>query len=114
MHYRVPVDDALNENDHIIQHWRVLMPIIREYLYFKKPVLVHCYAGIQRSAATVAAYLMYDTYEHHKRTKRPPPPMRPIDALRFVKRKKPEAFASQPTFIEALKKYHTMLQRGKA
>ena len=108
--FRIPVDDAEYENDAIIPHWRVLMPIIREHLFFKKPVLVHCYAGIQRSAATVAAYLMYDTYEHNKRTNRPPAPMKPIDALRFVKSKKPETFQNKPTFLKALKKYYTVLR----
>ncbi len=60
-YYRLPVDDSLEEYD--IDLMAKLLPqyveIINKSLTENKPVLVHCYAGRQRSAALIAAYLMY-------------------------------------------------------
>jgi predicted protein tyrosine phosphatase len=57
--YRIPVDDNL-EPDEInnMRRWapEAVVKIIREYRH--GPILVHCYAGMQRSAALVAMALM--------------------------------------------------------
>ena len=60
-YYRVPVDDSLLNED--IEEMGKLLPkfvhIIDNALSNKKPVLVHCYVGRQRSACIIAAYLIY-------------------------------------------------------
>ena len=60
-YYRLPVDDSLLDED--IKDMEILLPkfvnIINNALLENKPVLVHCYAGRQRSACLIAAYLIY-------------------------------------------------------
>jgi protein-tyrosine phosphatase len=63
---------------------------IRDHVLSHDEVIVHCWAGQQRSAAVVAAYLI--RYEN----------MTKDDAMRFVKRHKSDAFASGATFDPAL------------
>ena len=58
--YRIPIDDSLLEED--IQKLTVWTPetmykLMAEYNR-GATILVHCYAGIQRSAAVVAMFLM--------------------------------------------------------
>ena len=60
-YYRLPVADSLLDED--IKDMEILLPqfvnIINNALLENKPVLVHCYAGRQRSACLIAAYLIY-------------------------------------------------------
>jgi protein-tyrosine phosphatase len=60
-YYRVPVDDSLLDED--IDLMKILLPkyvnIIDNALENNKPVFVHCYAGRQRSACIIAAYLIF-------------------------------------------------------
>lgn len=60
-------------------------------------VLVHCRLGRQRSAAIVAAYLMYRN------------DITPNDAMQLVKILKSDAFQPAPNFVSALMDYHTHL-----
>ncbi len=58
-HYRIPVDDNLEAEEIAnMRHWapEAVVKIIREYR--RGPILVHCHAGMQRSAALVAMTLM--------------------------------------------------------
>lgn len=58
--YRVPVDDNLQASEiRNMELWsyEIIYKLIRE-MKKGKPVLVHCAAGMQRSAAVVAMYLM--------------------------------------------------------
>ena len=95
--YRIPVDDATNENDTMLSHWPVVVRAIDTVLQRGKGVLVHCHAGIQRSASTVAAYLMYK-YK-----------MSAQNAIAAIKSRKPETFWPVPTFSTALKNYESQL-----
>lgn len=60
-YYRIPIDDSLEEYD--INLMSELLPqyvnIINNAINEKKNVLVHCYAGRQRSACLIAAYLIF-------------------------------------------------------
>jgi protein tyrosine phosphatase len=60
-YYRLPVDDSLDEYDinKMSEYLNEYVLIIDNALKNNKPVFVHCYAGRQRSAALIAAYLMY-------------------------------------------------------
>lgn len=71
-YHRVPVDDSLLDED--INLMKILLPkyvnIINDSLEKNKPVFVHCYAGRQRSACLISAYLIFkykysieDTYK---------------------------------------------------
>ena len=99
--YRIPVDDARDENGAIIKHWPITSAAIDDVLSHGGGVLVHCYAGIQRSAATVTAYLMW------KRC------LTARDAMKLVNSKKGETFnwGQRATFWEALKKWEDELRR---
>lgn len=63
---------------------------IESYLKSGKTVLVHCKMGQQRSAATVAAFIMYSMK------------LNPFDAINFVQSKKRDAFFYRPNFLHAL------------
>lgn len=99
--YRIPVDDARDENGSIIKHWPITSAAIDDVLAHGGGVLVHCYAGIQRSAATVTAYLMW------KRC------LTARDAMKLVNSKKGETFnwGQRATFWEALRKWEDELRR---
>lgn len=81
-YYRIPVDDSLLEED--INKMQSLLPqyvnIIDQSLLNNKPVLVHCYAGRQRSACLIAAYLMYK-YKYSL-----------DEVYKFILSKRPETF----------------------
>jgi len=58
--YRVGVEDNLEKNE-IIQLYKLLDPtidFIHKNLINQKCVFVHCYAGKQRSASVICAYIM--------------------------------------------------------
>lgn len=57
------------------------------------PVLVHCHAGVQRSACVVAAYLMYSEG------------LSVADAVYEVRKKRPIAFFPRVNFLESLEAF---------
>jgi protein-tyrosine phosphatase len=61
-----------------------------------KPVLVHCKNGMQRSCGVVACYLIKYNY------------MTPIDAIQFIRYKRPIAFFGNVNFQEAIDLFHKM------
>jgi hypothetical protein len=90
--YRVPVDDNLEEAEiRNMELWstEIAYKIILEYME-GKTVLVHCAAGMQRSAASVAFMLIA-----HKN-------MRALDAMRFIKEKRNIAFYPRANFGRAI------------
>jgi hypothetical protein len=58
--FRIPVNDSLLEKDFILmeQYFKIILPLLlRKYTIEKKNILIHCFAGKQRSAIVVAAFL---------------------------------------------------------
>jgi len=57
---RIAIVDSPLESDNllIIMKRNSVLEKIHDFVRNKNPVLVHCYAGIQRSCAVVACYLM--------------------------------------------------------
>lgn len=96
--YRVPVDDHPSENEVMLSHFPVVVLAIDDVLAYGQGVLVHCRAGMQRSAAVVAAYVMWKKGWTANR------------ALEFINRKKHETFWPVPTFEPALRAWETQLR----
>ena len=93
--FRVGVEDNLKKNE-IILLYKLLDPtidFIHEKLKSQKSVFVHCYAGKQRSASVICAYLMkYLDFNLD-------------DAKYFVKSKRAHIFTPVCNFNGALKLY---------
>ncbi len=86
--YRIPLDDNLEEEEiRNMALWsnEIAFKIIVEYLS-GKAILVHCMAGMQRSAAAVAMFLI--AFQK----------LRASDAIQYVKHKRPVAFFTQANF----------------
>lgn len=100
---RVPVHDNLANRD--VNKLLTYFPVACEFIHKVrviegKPVLVHCQAGKQRSAAVVAAFLI----KHHG--------YKPYDAVQFLLRKKPNVFHNgrSVNFAVALNRWFHCLQ----
>ena len=96
--YRIPVDDNLQENEiRNLELWssEIAFKIMAEY---RKgyPILVHCMAGMQRSAAAVAFTLI--AYQH----------MHALDAMRFIKQIRPIAFTPRANFGRSIDYFDRM------
>ena len=94
---RVPIDDSPQERGRFLQHIRNAVLAIHAELQdrTKGAVLVHCFAGVSRSASTVAAYLMA-RYG-----------MKPSEAMQYIRTKKPETFSQGHHFIDAMQSAKT-------
>ena len=96
---RLSVNDDLSSEE-IHKLYKYLMStteLIYKNLMNFKGVLVHCYAGIQRSAAVVAAYLMrYGNMEQKK-------------AIELIKSKRPICFTPFVNFTKALNLFQEKL-----
>ena len=89
--YRVPVDDNLKDEEiRNLQLWsfEVVYKITKEHK--QGNVLVHCYAGMQRSAAVVAMYLI--STQGYK----------PSEAISFLRSKRSIAFYPVANFNKAI------------
>lgn len=98
--YRVPIDDNLQPDEiNNLYRWapEIILKLIREY-QAGNTVLVHCYAGMQRSAAVVAMFLVATT-------------RRPTEEIKqFIRKKRPIAFFPMANFDSAIKRFDTDLQ----
>ena len=96
--YRIPVDDNLEEEEiRNLELWstEIAFKIMAEYKEGRH-ILVHCMAGMQRSAASVAMMLI--AYQK----------MSAADAMRFIKEKRSIAFHPRANFGRSI---HTFEQR---
>ena len=91
--YRIPVDDNL-EDDEIrnMEHWswEIVFKVMKEYNAGKK-ILIHCYAGVQRSAA-ITAMVLIARYRCNT-----------DEAIRYIKSKRPIAFTNHANFYKSIK-----------
>lgn len=90
---RVAVHDHPVENFEMLRRLPGVVRAIDKKMRANVPVLVHCYAGISRSATVVAAYLMC-RYGLSKK-----------DAIALVKSMKSETFQPRVNFERALSLY---------
>lgn len=86
--YRIPINDNLSEesNQGMINHFDKSYYLIDKYLKKNKGVLIHCRAGVQRSATLTALYLMK---RYNIKSK---------EAMKIIKLKRNVAFYIQPNF----------------
>lgn len=94
-HYRVPVDDKLEHEDS--EKLLFLMPMIIQKIlsahYNRSNILVHCFAGMQRSATVVACLLMF---MHRLSSK---------DAIAYIQSIRPIAFTPSANFRYTLRHF---------
>ena len=93
---RIPVNDSLQEND--IDLLTIYLPkttlILAKYFKNMEPVIVHCYAGKQRSATVIAAFLMSITK------------LEPRTIIALIQSKKRNAFRPCINFSKSLNEYY--------
>jgi dual specificity phosphatase 12 len=94
---RIPVNDDGQSDAGLLEHLPSAIQAIDSSLMNGSPILVHCFAGIQRSAAVIAAYVMYK----HK--------LDAPTAVHYIKSKKPEAFWGNVNFAGALVEWQRRL-----
>ena len=90
--YRIPVLDNLSMSSCIslFLYSLKILPLIHKHLKNKNKVLIHCRAGMQRSATLIAIYLMI----YHN--------MSMYGSIRYIKNKRPLAFILFPHFLHTL------------
>ena len=90
--YRVPVDDNLEEEEiRNMELWsfEIVYKLLLEYKQ-GKTILVHCAAGMQRSAAVTAMFLMVFTGMKHE------------DAMQYIRERRPIAFYKNANFLKSI------------
>ena len=99
IYINLPVHDSPDECDKLLSliHETQVLEKIHLALQENKPVLVHCFAGMQRSCALVACYLI--KYNN----------MTPDEAIDYIKLKRPIAFFGKVNFMETLLSFYKKL-----
>uniref|UniRef100_A0A6C0IG47 Uncharacterized protein n=1 Tax=viral metagenome TaxID=1070528 RepID=A0A6C0IG47_9ZZZZ len=89
---RIPVNDTPDECDNMTKYMMEtnVLQRISEYIRKGEPVLVHCYAGMQRSCALIACYLI----KYYGVT--------PVVAMDHIKRHRPVAFFGGANFMKTI------------
>jgi len=102
--YRVPVDDNLQaEEIRNMELWsfETISKLCQEYKT-GSTILVHCAAGMQRSAAVVAMFLIATTKVSSD------------EAMAHIRSKRPIAFMPMANFATAIKGFERSLQKIQA
>jgi len=95
--YRVPVDDNLQEEEiRNLEHWswEIVFKILKER-NAENRILIHCAAGMQRSAAVTAMFLIS---QYRCSTD---------EAIAYIKSKRPVAFYGNANFYSSIKQFET-------
>lgn len=90
--FRIPVFDSLLPNDIALmeQYFSTVLPYILTRLSLKQNVLVHCWAGRQRSAIVVAA-ILFILKGYDENPKINSKSMK--DIIKFIQKQRPEVFS---------------------
>lgn len=99
--YRVPVHDNLEPAEiRNLELWsyEIVYKLNNEYAK-GQPILVHCAAGMQRSAACIAFFLIASRN------------MNPEQAIEFIRSKRPIAFRPSANFLPAIQGFYHSYQR---
>lgn len=99
--YRIAVDDAPYDvqNLYNLIKDKEVFGMMDYCLKQGKPVLVHCFAGRQRSAAVMACFLMYKFN------------LDPNTAMQYIQRRRPIAFTPRANFYSAIQQFYTGLAK---
>ena len=90
--YRIPVDDNLQADEiRNLELWAYEIVYKVRMEHRQGPILIHCYAGMQRSAAVTAMYLIAVAG------------MKTDDAIKYIQSKRPVAFTPAPNFEKAIR-----------
>jgi protein-tyrosine phosphatase len=92
IYINLPVHDSPDECENLLSLINETKVLEKMHLALQqnKPVLVHCFAGMQRSCALVACYLI----KYHN--------MLPYEAIAYIKFKRPIAFFGKVNFMDLL------------
>jgi len=99
--YRIPVDDNLQAAEiRNMELWsyEIVYKLTREY-QTGQPILVHCAAGMQRSAAAIALFLIA--------TKS----MSVEQAITYIRERRPIAFRPSANFRAAIESFYNSYQK---
>ena len=99
--YRVPVDDNLEEEEiRNMELWsfEIVYKLLLEYKQ-GKTILVHCAAGMQRSAAVTAMFLMVFTGMKHE------------DAMQYIRERRPIAFFKNANFLKSIQGFENNMAK---
>lgn len=99
--YRVPVDDNLQaEEIRNLELWsyEIVYKLTREFKT-GQPILVHCAAGMQRSAACIAMFLVATKH------------MSPSQAISYIQERRSIAFRPYANFGPAIEGFYKSYQR---
>jgi protein-tyrosine phosphatase len=100
--YRVPVDDNLQADEiRNMELWsyEIIYKLVHE-MKKGQPVLVHCAACMQRSAAVLAMYLIA-----HKK-------MKTDEAISFLREKRSIVFLPYPNFYDAIQGFEKSYEKN--
>jgi len=100
--YRVPVDDNLQQEEiRNMELWsyEIIYKLMNEYKQ-GRPILIHCHAGMQRSPAVVAMFLMV-LYR-----------MSLDQAKAFVKQRRPIVFFPSANFESAMRGFERSITKN--
>lgn len=97
--FRIPVDDNLEEEEiRNLELWSVEAMVKLSNAHREGPVLVHCFAGMQRSAAIVAMYLIMKFS------------MDADTAMKYIVKRRPIAFSygKHPNFEKSIRGFERL------
>jgi len=101
--FRVNVPDnlSLDCNLKILVYINQILPVMYRCYKAKKPILVHCRAGMHRSATVIACFLI-KYFNFNKDS-----------AIQYIKSKRPVAFFPGPNFDLSLELFYKNIKNSK-